>query len=61
VSVFTQGFIAGIVGLAAAALALFLVGNKEIRIMGDAFDTLMRSRRERGEVLAPSAEEPIQP
>lgn len=60
-AVFTQGFIAGIVGLTVSALALFFVGNKEIRVMGDAFNKLVRLRREREEVLAPSAEEPIQP
>jgi len=60
-AVFTEGFIAGIVGLAAAALALFLVGNREVRAMGDAFDKLMRFRRESGGVLDPSAEELIQP
>jgi putative peptidoglycan lipid II flippase len=61
VSVFTQGFIAGIVGLAASALALYLIGNEEFRIMVNAFDKLVRLHDRRSKVLAPSAEEPIQP
>jgi len=60
-SVFTQGFVAGVVGLAVSALALFIVRNKEIRVMGNAFDNLMSLRRESSKVLAPSAEEVIQP
>jgi hypothetical protein len=60
-SVFTQGCIAGIVGLSVAALALFVVENEEFRIMANAFDRLMRAPEDRTAALAPSAEEPIQP
>ena len=61
ISVFIQGFIAGVVGLAAAGLTLFLLGNKEILIMGSAFDRLVHSPKERSAALTPSDEEPIQP
>ena len=60
-SVFTEGLIAGIVGLATAALTLFVVENKEIRIMADAFDRLVRVPGDRSAALTPSAEEPVQP
>ena len=60
ISVFTQGFVAGIVGLTASAIALYLIGNKEFLIMANALSALV-SRSRRSEVLAPSAEEPIQP
>lgn len=60
-SVFIQGFIAGIVGLSTSALALYLIGNKEFLVMVNAFDALVRSRGARSKVLAPSAEEPLQP
>ena len=61
VSVLSQGFIAGVIGLAASAFTLHLIGNKEFQGMTDAFNSLIRSRTERSKVLAPSAEEPIQP
>jgi putative peptidoglycan lipid II flippase len=61
VAVFTQGFIAGMVGIATSALALYLVGNEEFRAMTGALDTLIRSHSGRAKVLAPSAEEPTQP
>ena len=60
-AVLTQGFIAGIVGLAAAALTLFMVENEEILIMANAFDRLMRLPGDRSAALTPSDEEPIQP
>jgi len=60
-SVFTQGFIAGVVGLAASALALFFVENEEFRIVTSALGKLIRAPGGRSGVLAPSAEEPIQP
>lgn len=56
-AVFTQGFIAGIVGLAASALALHLLGNEEFR---DIMGALRRIGIARG-ILKPSAEEPAQP
>ena len=56
-----QGFVAGIVGLAAAALALFIIENEEFRIVTNALDRLVRLPRERSAALAPSAEEPVQP
>ena len=61
VSVFIQGFIAGVVGLAAAALTLFFVENEEILIMANAFDRLVRVPKDRSAALTPSDEEPIQP
>jgi len=60
-SVFMQGFVAGVVGLAASACALYLIGNEEFHSMVQAFDKLVRLRGERSKVLEPSAEEPIQP
>jgi putative peptidoglycan lipid II flippase len=60
-SVFIQGFIAGVVGLAAAALALFVVDNEEIHIMANAFDRLVHSKKDLAAALTPSDEEPIQP
>lgn len=61
VSVFTQGFIAGIVGLAASALALFLIKNEEFRILTSALTKLIRTHTGRSAVLEPSAEEPSRP
>jgi putative peptidoglycan lipid II flippase len=61
VAVFTQGTIAGVVGLSVAALALFMVGNEEILIMANAFDRLVRLPKDRAAALTPSDQEPIQP
>ncbi len=62
VAVFMQGLVAGIVGLTASALALFLIENEEFRIVVNA---LVRLARKRGghatEILTPPAEEPLQP
>ena len=58
-AVFTQGFIAGIVGLTAAAFALFFVENEEFRIVLNALGRLVRVQKERSDVLPPSAEEPL--
>jgi hypothetical protein len=60
-AVFTQGFIAGMVGVAASALALYLLRNKEFFVMVSALDKLLRKQSDRESVLVPSAEEPIQP
>jgi putative peptidoglycan lipid II flippase len=59
-SVFTQGVLAGIVGLLASALALYFVENEEFRIVVNALEKLVQKPRETAEVLTPSAEEPIQ-
>ncbi|MFZ1074939.1 MAG: lipid II flippase MurJ [Minisyncoccia bacterium] len=59
-AVFTQGLLAGIVGLAVSALALVLVKNREFGAMVVAFDKLAQ-RRMPTAVLSPSAEEPLQP
>jgi len=56
-----QGFVAGVVGLAAAALALFIIENEEFRIVTNALGRLARLPSERATALAPSAEEPVQP
>ncbi len=60
-AVFTQGCIAGMVGLTASALALFFVENEEFRIVTSALVKLVRSPGERERALTPSAEEPAQP
>lgn len=57
-AVFTQGLIAGIVGLAAAALALYVVENEEFRIVVVALRRLARLPGERVAALAPSADGP---
>ena len=59
-SVFTQGFIAGVVGLIASAAALFLIENEEFRIVTSSLAKLVRVPTERSAVLEPSAEEPHQ-
>lgn len=56
-AVFTQGLIAGIVGLIASAGALFLTENKEFRIVVNALRRLIRHEDTKPAVLAPSAEE----
>ncbi|HVB19855.1 MAG TPA: lipid II flippase MurJ [Candidatus Paceibacterota bacterium] len=58
-AVLTQGFVAGIAGLAASALALYIVENEEFGIVVSAIGKLVRSGH--STVLKPSAEEPIQP
>ena len=60
-SVFIQGFTAGVVGLSASAIALHLIGNKEFAVIVRSFDNLLRLRSGRSDILAPSAEEVIQP
>jgi peptidoglycan biosynthesis protein MviN/MurJ (putative lipid II flippase) len=60
VSVFLQGFFAGIVGLAVAALTLFYMKNEEFKSVMQAFDKLMHSQGPAA-VLVPSADEPAQP
>lgn len=60
-SVFLQGLVAGLVGLLFSALALYFVENEEFRIVTSALFRLIRVPNERSGVLAPSAEEPVQP
>jgi putative peptidoglycan lipid II flippase len=60
-SVFAQGFTAGIVGLVAAAFALFLLENEEFRIVTSALGKLAHLRGGSSAALPPTAEEPIQP
>ena len=60
-AVFTQGLVAGIVGLIASALALYIVENEEFLIVAGALRKLIREPGGRSGVLEPSAEEPIQP
>jgi len=60
-SVFTQGLVAGIVGLAASALALYVVENEEFLIVASALKKLIRVPGGHSGVLPPSAEEPLQP
>jgi putative peptidoglycan lipid II flippase len=57
-AVFSQGLVAGIAGLAAAAFALYAIENEEFRIVVGALRRLVRVPGERDAALAPSAEEP---
>lgn len=56
-AVFTEGLIAGMVGLLAAALALYIVENEEFSIVINALRKLIRVPGGSSGVLAPSAEE----
>lgn len=58
-AVFTEGMIAGAVGLAAAALVLYFIGNKEFQGIVEAVTRLVRIGTKRLALLAPSGEEPI--
>ena len=61
-AVFIQGLVAGIIGLVASALALFLIENEEFRTVVSALRRLIHRRRDHlSEVLTPSVEEPLQP
>lgn len=60
-AVFTEGFIAGTVGLIASAFALYLVENEEFLIVVGALRKLVRMPGVRRDVLPPSADELIQP
>lgn len=60
-AVLTQGLVAGIAGLAASALALYVVENEEFGIVTSALGKLIKTHTGRSAVLVPSAEEPIQP
>jgi putative peptidoglycan lipid II flippase len=60
-AVFTQGLVAGIVGLMASAASLFFLENEEFRIVTNALSRLLRERTARSDALKPSAEEPIRP
>jgi putative peptidoglycan lipid II flippase len=62
-SVFIQGTLAGLAGCLAAALVLFVMKNEEFMVMAGALDKLVRAHTGigRSAVLAPSAEEPLQP
>lgn len=56
VNVFIEGLVAGLLGLTAAALTLYMLGNEEIRAIGASLVKLVRGG-ERLNVLPPSAEE----
>lgn len=59
IAVFTEGLVAGVVGLLAAALALYIVENEEFMIVASALGRLVRIPGiRRTSVLTPSAEEP---
>lgn len=58
VAVFTQGLVAGIIGLSAAAAALYVVENEEFRIVVSALRRLVRLPGERAAALAPSSDSP---
>ncbi len=58
VSVFTQGLIAGIVGLAVSGLTLFIIENEEFRIVASALTRLLSVPSEHSVALVPSAGEP---
>lgn len=57
-AVFTQGLVAGIVGLAAAASALYYVENEEFRIVTAALLRLIRREDPKSVALEPVVEEP---
>lgn len=59
-AVLTQGVTAAVAGLAAAALALYLVENEEFRIVVQALSRLVRGPDNLTPVLEPSAEDPLQ-
>ncbi|HET9641603.1 MAG TPA: lipid II flippase MurJ [Candidatus Paceibacterota bacterium] len=58
-TVFLDGFTAGVVGLIAAACSLYYIENEEFRIAAGALKRLLK--REAPGVLPPSGDEPIQP
>lgn len=58
-AVFGQGLVAGLVGMAAAALVLHLMKNREFQSIVDAIGNLMRPGVPRTAVLSPSADEPV--
>jgi putative peptidoglycan lipid II flippase len=60
-AVFTQGFVAGMVGLTASALTLFLLKNEEFQTAVGALSRLVSRKDLNAEVLVPSAEENPQP
>jgi putative peptidoglycan lipid II flippase len=60
-AVFIQGLIAGIAGLVAAALALYVIENEEFKIVANALTRLVTLKGGRADVLTPSAEDPVQP
>ena len=60
-SVFTQGVVAGTVGLIASAGALYFTENEEFRIVVQSLSKLLHKRDTQTAVLEPSAEEPVQP
>ena len=57
VSVFTEGLVAGIVGLIAAAVALYLTENEEFRIVVNSLSNMIRPSNP----LIPSVEESLKP
>lgn len=59
VAVFTQGLVAGLFGLAAAAAALYLLKNREFVSMADSVARLIRRGAERVKVFAPPSDEPL--
>ena len=60
-NVLGEGLIAGTVGLAVAAATLHLIGNAEFAVLMESLRRLVRAPEETVQVLAPSAEEPLQP
>lgn len=60
-SVLWQGAVAGIVGLVFSGLVLSFVDNAEFKVVTGAALRILRTRTGRSAVLAPSAEEPVQP
>ncbi len=58
ISVFTQGFIAGIIGLLVSGMTLFLIENEEFSIVVSAIKKLIHTY---SGVLSPSADESIRP
>lgn len=59
--VFLEGLAGGVAGLAAAGLALHMLGNKEFAVIMNVVARLVRTHASPATVLEPSAEEPKQP
>ena len=60
-AVFIQGLVAGIVGLVAAGVALYVIENEECTIVIGALKKLIDTHTGRSALLAPSADEPLKP
>lgn len=60
-SVFTDGLVAGLIGLSASATVLHLIKNKEFAVVAKEVKRLLFAYQGASAILEPSAEEPLQP